>query len=83
MPMGEEFDKMVESKIADVKNLGGGRMGGACSAASFLKTWVGDVPWVHLDIAGTGWTTSGYPHMDLGATGFGVRLVTEFIENYK
>ena len=83
MPFGEEFDKMVESKIAKAKNIGGGRWGGSCSAASFLKVWAEGVPWVHLDIAGTGWTTTGYPHMEIGATGFGVRLVTQFIEQYK
>lgn len=82
MPMGEEFDDMVRSEIASVKNLGSGRWGGASSAASFLKNWVGDIPWAHLDIAGTAWITAKKPHLEIGATGFGVRLVTAFAETF-
>lgn len=78
LPMGEEYTEAIKSEIALVKNAGG-REGGACTAASFLSHWVEKTPWVHLDIAGTGWITKALPHLEAGATGFGVRLVTEFL----
>jgi leucyl aminopeptidase len=78
MPLGEEFDDLIKSDVALVKN-SSGRDGGACSAASFLSRWVEKTPWVHLDIAGTAWTTKELPHLEVGATGFGVRLVTEYL----
>jgi leucyl aminopeptidase len=52
MPLGPEYDKMVDSKFADIKNTGG-RHGGSITAAQFLQRFVNDVPWAHLDIAGT------------------------------
>lgn len=82
LPMGEEFDELMKSDIASLKNISNGRWGGASTAASFLKNWVGNVPWAHLDIAGTAWKTEKKPHIDKGATGFGVRLVTAFAELY-
>ena len=82
LPMGEEYSEMMKSDIATVKNISGGRWGGASSAASFLKNWVGETPWAHLDIAGTAWITSKQEDLDVGATGFGVRLVTDFAERY-
>ena len=78
LPMAEEFEEQIKSEIGLVKNTGG-RDGGACTAASFLRHWVGDVPWVHLDIAGPGWTKKELPHLESGATGFGVRLVAEYL----
>lgn len=81
MPMGEEYADMMKSNVATVKNIGG-RYGGASSAASFLQNWAGDIPWAHVDIAGTAWITDAKPHLDVGATGFGVRLVTEFASSY-
>ncbi len=82
MPMGEEFSELMKSSIATVKNISAGRYGGACSAASFLANWTGDVNWAHLDIAGTAWITEKKPHLEVGATGYGVRLVTEFAEAF-
>lgn len=82
LPMGEEFTELMKSPIASMKNIGGGRYGGASSAASFLQNWTGNTPWAHLDIAGTAWTTKTKPYLEMGATGFGVRLVTEFAESY-
>lgn len=81
LPVGEEYDEDVKSDIATVKNTGG-RWGGACTAASFLRTWVGDIPWAHLDIAGTAWLTTAKPWAGKGATGVGVRLVTEFARKW-
>ena len=82
MPLWPEYHEMLKSEIADVKNTGG-RWGGAITAAAFLSRFVGDKPWVHLDIAGTAWTSqrSGQrkPYNPQGATGVGVRLVLEYL----
>jgi leucyl aminopeptidase len=78
LPLGEEFDEMIRSDIATVKNIGG-REGGACTGASFLKTWAGNVPWAHIDIAGPAWITKEEKFLEKGATGFGVRLITEYL----
>ncbi|WP_048810541.1 leucyl aminopeptidase [Candidatus Methylacidiphilum infernorum] len=78
LPLGEEFDEAITSDVALVKNVGG-REGGACTAASFLRKWVGEVPWVHLDIAGPAWITKEYPYLEKGATGFGVRLICRYL----
>ena len=82
LPLGELYDKQIESDFADVKNTGG-KYGGAITAAAFLQKFVKDVPWAHLDIAGTAWNVKGsglYP--EKGATGFGVRLLVDFVENW-
>ena len=73
LPIDEEYREGTLSEIATVKNIGG-REGSACISASFVKTWAEDVPFVHLDIAGTAWTTKPPAHLEFGATGFGVRL---------
>ncbi|TFE67380.1 leucyl aminopeptidase [Methylacidiphilum sp. Yel] len=78
LPLGEEFDEAITSDVALVKNVGG-REGGACTAAAFLQKWVGDIPWVHLDIAGPAWTTKELPYLEKGATGFGVRLICRYL----
>ncbi len=78
LPLGEEFDEMIRSDVATVKNIGG-REGGACTGASFLKTWAGDVLWAHIDIAGPAWITKEEKYLGKGATGFGVRLITEYL----
>ena len=79
MPLGPEYDKMIDSKFADVKNTGG-RYGGAITAAQFLQRFVKkEVPWAHLDIAGTG---MGSPATDLNrswGSGFGVRLLDKLV----
>ncbi|MDW8348655.1 MAG: leucyl aminopeptidase [Verrucomicrobiae bacterium] len=81
LPVGEEFDEMMKSDVATVKNIGG-REGGACTGASFLKTWVGEVPWAHLDIAGPAWITKEEKFLHKGATGFGVRLIVEYLRRH-
>lgn len=80
MPLSKGFDKMVDSKIADMKNIGG-KYGGSITAAQFLQRFVNDVPWVHIDIAGTAWRTEASDVADRGATGYGVRLLDQFIRN--
>lgn len=76
LPLGEEYDAEMKSDVAVVKNAGS-RWGGACTAAAFLKVFVEETPWAHLDIAGTAWITSDKPHLEKGATGYGVRLIVE------
>jgi len=74
LPIDDEYRENVASEIATVKN-STFREGSACSAASFVKTWAEDTPFVHFDIAGTAWTTKPPTHLEGGATGFGVRLI--------
>jgi leucyl aminopeptidase len=81
MPLGPEYDKKVESKFADMKNVGG-RDGGAITAAQILQRFVDKTPWAHLDIAGTG---MGSPQSDINkswGSGFGVRLLDRLVEDY-
>jgi len=83
-PIGPSYDKMIDSPIADMKNVGG-RFGGSITAAQFLKRFIENgTPWAHLDIAGTVWADKPGTTWDKGATGFGVRLLDRFIrDNYE
>jgi len=81
MPLGKAYDKMIDSKFADMKNTGG-RFGGAITAAQFLQRFVEDVPWVHLDIAGT---AMGSPASDVNqswSSGWGVRLLDRLVRDH-
>ncbi len=78
LPLGPDYDKQINSDIADMKNTGG-KGGGSITAAQFLKRFVGDVPWVHIDIAGTAWTYTDKPTSPKGASGFGVRLLNRLV----
>ena len=84
MPLPPQYDKLIESGIADVKNTGG-RHGGSITAALFLKKFVNGVSWAHLDIAPTAWKpNSSVPTLPSGATGFGVRLLDRLVaEHYE
>ncbi|MDP3742600.1 MAG: leucyl aminopeptidase [Candidatus Micrarchaeota archaeon] len=82
LPLWPEHDEKVKSDIADVKNLGSPEgSGGAISGAAFLKAFVDKTPWVHLDVAGTAWTTSQRDYYSKGATGVGVRLFVKLCQN--
>jgi len=81
LPMFDLYDEKVKSKVADIKNTGEGRWGGAITAAKFLEHFVGDVPWVHIDIAGPAFADSPKPHRDAGATGAMVRTLIHWIES--
>ena len=72
MPLDEDYKDLLKSAFADLANIGG-RWGGAISAAWFLREFVGDTPWVHLDIAGTAWLDDAKPYMAKGPTGVCVR----------
>jgi len=81
MPLFDGHKKEIRSEIADIKNTGG-RSAGASTAAAFLAHFVGDTPWVHLDIAGTGWTSKVEPYQRHGATGVGVRMLLHALRNW-
>jgi leucyl aminopeptidase len=76
MPSTDDYFEQLKSDVADMSNTGG-RPGGAVTAAVFLKQFVGDLPWAHVDIAGTAWADDGHPWQVKGATGVAVRLLAE------
>jgi leucyl aminopeptidase len=76
MPIFDDYKELLKSEIADFTNTGG-RAGGAISAALFIKEFAGDLPWVHMDIAGTAWAEEAKPYQPKGATGVGVRTLAE------
>jgi leucyl aminopeptidase len=79
MPLGDAFDRMLDSEIADMKNVGP-REGGSITAAQFIKRFIEDgVKWAHLDIAGMAWSDKASSTYAKGATGFGVRLLDQFV----
>ena len=82
MPMGEGYNKMLKSVIADMRNISLGREAGSITAAQFLERYVNNVPWAHLDIAGTAWNDKGLPTAAKGATGFGVKLLNDLVKEY-
>lgn len=82
LPLWEEYGELLKSEIADIKNVGG-RDAGAITGGYFLKEFAGDIPWVHLDIAGPVWTEKDKPYIPKGATGFGVRLLVNVLENWR
>ncbi len=82
MPLFEEYDRLIRSDVADVKNLGG-RWAGAITAAMFLKKFAGNYPWIHLDIAGTAALDEPLDYIPKGATGVGVRLLVDFLSRWR
>ena len=82
MPIGPEYLENMKSAMADLKNTGP-RDGGSCNAAAFLQEFIKPTPWVHIDIAAVGETDKGRPWFGKGATGFGVRLMVEFLREYR
>jgi leucyl aminopeptidase len=80
LPMGDDYKKAIKSQIADICNIGDGRIkAGASTAAHFLQNFVGNARWAHLDIAGTAFDVPNIPYYGHGATGAGVRLLVQFI----
>jgi leucyl aminopeptidase len=80
LPVDEEYREMLKSNIADMMNVGG-RWGGAVTAAMFLKEFVGDTPWIHLDIAGVAWMEDTKPWIAKGPSGVPVRSLVEFVQD--
>ncbi|MBT5640352.1 MAG: leucyl aminopeptidase [Rhodobiaceae bacterium] len=79
MPLSDDYDKMINSKVADMKNIGG-RDAGSVTAAQFIKRYVGDVPWAHIDIAGTSIESLKSDINTSWGSGYGVRLLDNFIK---
>jgi len=83
MPLNAAYDKMIDSKFADMKNTGGTRWGGAITAAQFIKRFVDDkTPWAHLDIAGTGFDSRQTDINKSWGSGWGVRLLDRLVADY-
>jgi leucyl aminopeptidase len=82
LPLWEDYHELIKSDVADYKNHGG-RPGGAITAAAFLSKFVGNYPWVHLDIAGPAWLTKDKPYIPKGASGVGVRLMVQFLRHWQ
>lgn len=81
MPLWDEYFEQLKSDVADMRNIGG-RGGGMITAAIFLSKFVGDHPWVHLDIASTDWGTTERPYIPKGPTGIGTRLLIQYLLNH-
>lgn len=83
LPMFPEYDEHIKSEIADIKNTGDGRWGGAITAAKFLQNFVGETPWCHLDIAGPAFAEKAKPWLDGGATGAMLRTLVEVARGWR
>lgn len=84
LPLNDDYMDMVKSDVADMKNVGIGRAAGTITAAAFLRNAIENTPWAHIDIAGVAWTqvaTKDKPYNPKGATGFGVRLILDYLQN--
>ena len=82
MPLWEEYERDLESDTADVVNAAAAREGGACNAAKFLARFPAGMRWAHVDMAGTGWAERDQPHERKGPTGYGVRLLLEWLTRH-
>ncbi|MEY4167563.1 MAG: hypothetical protein RIR52_1387 [Acidobacteriota bacterium] len=78
LPLDKEYREQIKSEIADIKNVGG-RKAGTITGAWFIGEFVGDTPWVHLDIAGTAWNETTKPYLAIGPTGIGVRTLVTLV----
>jgi leucyl aminopeptidase len=84
LPLNQDYMDMIKSDVADMKNVGIGRAAGTITAAAFLKNAIEKTPWAHIDIAGVAWTqgaTKEKSYNPKGATGFGVRLILDYLQN--
>ncbi|MGH7482800.1 MAG: leucyl aminopeptidase family protein, partial [Longimicrobiales bacterium] len=80
LPLWDEYRKQLDSPIADIKN-SGGRYAGTITAGWFLKEFAGEIPWAHLDIAGTAWSDEDDPPLGKGSTGVPTRLLIEWVRS--
>ena len=78
LPMDKDFDSQISSDVADIKNVGDGRLGGAITAAKLLERFVRGIPWIHVDIAGPAFADKPRPSIAGGGTGSMVRSFIEF-----
>jgi leucyl aminopeptidase len=82
LPMWPHYGELIKSDVADFKNTGGTRYGGAITAAKLLEQFVGDVPWAHLDIAGVMDSDADDGIFSKGSTAYGVRLFADLLTHY-
>jgi leucyl aminopeptidase len=82
LPLPSEYRKLLDSEVADVKNISGGSYGGALTAGLFLEEFTDGIPWAHLDIAGPARASSDDGYLVKGGTGFGVRTLVELVSNF-
>lgn len=82
LPLGPEYSKQIESKVADIRNIGG-KGAGTITAAAYLQEFVGDTPWAHLDIAGTAWNFTKKSYVPKGPSGVAVRTLVNLVRNWK
>jgi len=83
MPLGQEYNKSLDCKEADMRNIGGGRWGGSITAACFLERFIQKgQKWAHMDIAGVVWTDKPKPMVGTGATGFAVRSLDKLVQDH-
>ena len=83
LPLNDDYMDMIKSDVADMKNLGTARAAGTITAAAFLRNAIKETPWVHFDIAGVAWRQSATKRRSYnpkGATGFGVRLILDYLD---
>jgi leucyl aminopeptidase len=78
LPLDKEYREQIKSDIADIKNIGG-RKAGTITGAWFIREFVEETPWVHLDIAGTAWNEKTKPHLAIGPTAVGLRTLVELV----
>ena len=82
MPLDDDYADNIKSEIADIRNTGKGRGGGAINGALFVREFVEGTPWIHLDIAGTAWLEEARPGLAKGPSGIGLRTLVHFAENF-
>ena len=82
LPVEDDYQEMIRSGIADIRNTGGSRWGGAITAAMFLKEFAEETPWIHLDIAGVAWMEEQKPWIAKGPSGIAVRSIVEWVRSY-
>ncbi|HKE05874.1 MAG TPA: aminopeptidase, partial [Blastocatellia bacterium] len=81
LPLDKEYREQIKSEIADIKNIGG-RKAGTITGAYFIREFVEDTPWAHLDIAGTAWNETAKPHLAVGPTGVCLRTLVNLVCGY-
>jgi leucyl aminopeptidase len=81
LPLPDDYKDLLKNDFADLNNISSGRWGGAITAALFLSEFVGETQWAHIDIAGPAWASKSSDYCGAGGTGFGVRLLCDWIQN--
>ena len=82
MPLDDDYREFIKGTVADIQNIGSGKGGGAITGAMFIKEFVGETPWIHLDIAGTAWNDDAKPWLAKGPTGVALRTLVHLITSY-